>query len=99
MTMPLYICTSMNISTSTLYRKIKFLTGLSPNEYIRRLRMTFAEKLLLEGKFTIKEVGYRVGMSTTAYFRKCFKEEFGETPSEYLKRVKNDNGEKSPWGG
>ena len=90
---------SMNISTSTLYRKIKFLTGLSPNEYIRRLRMTFAEKLLLEGKFTIKEVGYRVGMSTTAYFRKCFKEEFGETPSEYLKRVKNDNGEKSPWGG
>lgn len=85
----------MNISTSTLYRKIKALTGLSPNEYIRKLRMTYAENLLLEGKFTIKEVGYRVGMNTTAYFRKCFKEEFGETPSEYLRRVKSDNGVKN----
>ena len=88
---------NMNISTSTLYRKIKALTGLSPNEYIRKLRMTYAEALLLEGKFTIKEVGYRVGMSTTAYFRKCFKEEFGETPSEYLRRVKSDNGGNGTW--
>lgn len=83
-----YLAECMNISASTLYRKMKSLTGLSANEYIRKFKMTYAEHLLLEGKFTIKEIGFMVGMSTVAYFRKCFKDEFGETPSEYLKRVK-----------
>lgn len=87
-----YLAERMNISASTLYRKMKSLTGLSANEYIRKYKMTYAEHLLLEGKFTIKEVGYMVGMSTASYFRKCFKEEFGDTPSEYLRRVRNDNG-------
>ena len=87
-----YLAERMNISASTLYRKMKSLTGLSANEYIRKYKMTYAEHLLLEGKFTIKEIGYMVGMSTASYFRKCFKDEFGDTPSEYLKRVRSDNG-------
>lgn len=80
---------SLNMSHSTLYRKMKSLTGMSGNEYIRKRKMQFAEKLLLEGKYTIAEIGYRVGISSTSYFRKCFKEEFGMTPSEYLKKISN----------
>ncbi len=83
-----FLADNLNVSYSTLYRKMKALTGLSCNEYIRKRKMIYAEKLLLEGKFTISEIGYMVGMNTTAYFRKCFKEEFGEIPSEYLKNIK-----------
>ena len=84
-----YLADNLNISESTLYRKMKALTGLSSNEYIRKYKMKYAEHLLLEGKYTISEIGYKVGMGTTAYFRKCFKEEFGDTPSDYLRKIKN----------
>ena len=76
------------MSQSTLYRKMKSLTGITTNEYVRRYKMHYAERLLLEGRYTISEVGYKVGMSTLSYFRKCFKDEFGEAPSEYIKRIK-----------
>jgi signal transduction histidine kinase/DNA-binding response OmpR family regulator len=78
----------MAISTSTLYRKMKTLTGISTNEYIRRCKMQYAEGLLLKGRYSINEITYMIGMSSVAYFRKCFKEEYGELPSQYLKRIK-----------
>lgn len=80
----------LNMSLSSLYRKMTALTGLSANEYIRKYRMHKAEKLLLEGNHTIAEIGYEVGINTAAYFRKLFKEEFGVTPSEYLKRLNKE---------
>lgn len=84
-----WLSEQLNISPSTLYRKMKALTGLSTNEYVRKFSMAYAEKLLLEGRYTISEISYMVGMNTTAYFRKCFKEEYGVAPSEYLNRLKN----------
>lgn len=75
------------MSSSTLYRKVKALTGLSPNEYIRKTKMHIAEQLLLAGRYTFSEISYKVGMNSNAYFRNCFKEEFGMTPTEYLKKV------------
>ncbi len=78
---------SMAVSSSTLYRKMKALTGGSTNEYIRRQKMRYAERLLLTGKYTISEISFMVGMSSVAYFRRCFKEEFGLIPSEYLKKL------------
>lgn len=81
------------MSASTLYRKVKGLTGLSPNEYVRKKKMQMAEELLLKGRYTFSEIAYKVGMNSIAYFRSCFKEEFGMTPSEYLRRVK-ENSEK-----
>lgn len=81
----------MAMSTSTLYRKIKNLTGLSPNEYIRKYKMQYAENLLLEGKYTISEIAFMVGMNSIAYFRRCFKAEYGVLPSEYLNRLKDKN--------
>ena len=81
-----YLSDRMCMSSSTLYRKMKALTGLSTNEYIRKVKMQNAEKLLLEGKYNISEIAYRIGMSSTGYFRQCFKEEFGTSPSDYLKQ-------------
>lgn len=76
----------LNMSVSTLYRKITAVTGMSANEYIRKYRMRKAAALLIEGRYTIAEVGYKVGISTAAYFRRLFKEEYGMTPSEYIKK-------------
>lgn len=83
-----YLSDKMCMSSSTLYRKMKALTGLSTNEYIRKIKMLNAERFLLEGKYNISEVAYKVGMNSTGYFRQCFKDEFGVVPSDYLKQTK-----------
>ena len=77
----------MCMSSSTLYRKIKALTGLSTNEFIRKIKMQLAEKYLLEGKYTISEIAFKVGINSNVYFRQCFKEEFGMSASDYLKQI------------
>lgn len=81
------ISSNLAVSTSTLYRKMKALTGISTNEYIRKYKMQYAEHLLLEGKYSISEISFMVGMNSVAYFRRCFKAEYGEIPSEYLKKL------------
>lgn len=83
-----YLADNMCMSNSTLYRKMKALTGLSTNEYIRKVKMQYAERLLLEGKYNVSEVAFKVGINSTVYFRQCFKEEFGMVPSDYLKKIK-----------
>ena len=84
------IAEQMNMSHSSLYRKIKTLTGLSANEFIRKIRMRNAERLLLSCKYSIAEIIYKVGISTPAYFRQCFKDEFGVTPTDYMKNMKGE---------
>ena len=84
-----FIGDKVGMSHSTLYRKIKALTGMSANEFIRKVRMRTAEKLLLTGRYTISEVSYMVGINSMAYFRQCFKDEFGLTPSAYIKHIEN----------
>ena len=81
-----YLSDKMCMSGSTLYRKMKALTGLSTNEYIRKVKMQNAERLLLEGKYNISEIAYKIGINSTGYFRQCFKDEFGVSPSDYLKQ-------------
>ena len=83
-----FIADQMNMSHSSFYRKIKALTGMTANEFLRKIKIRNAEELLITGKYTISEVAYSVGMSSMAYFRQCFKEEFGISPSEYLKQLK-----------
>ncbi|MDR0394287.1 MAG: response regulator [Tannerella sp.] len=79
------------MSSSTLFRKIKALTGISTNEFIRKIKMKNAEQLLLTGKYTISEVSFKVGINSPVYFRECFKDEFGISPSEYIRRMKGDD--------
>ena len=73
----------MNMSKSTLYRKIKAMTGLTPLDFVRNIKMKRACMMLLARTQTISEVAYAVGFSNPKYFTKCFKEEFGMTPTEY----------------
>ena len=82
-----YLADNMCMSKSTLYRKVKALTGLSTNEYVRKIKMHYAEHLLLEGRYSISEAAFKVGINSMMYFRQCFKEEFGVLPSEYLKQL------------
>ena len=65
------------------YKKVKGLTGYSPNELIKIKRMKRAAELLLEGKHTVSEVSWKVGIEDQFYFSKCFKAQFGCAPSKY----------------
>lgn len=67
-----------------LYRKLKVLTRLSANQYIRTYRLNCATILLKSGKYTVNEVLYSVGFNNPSYFSKCFKKEFEKLPSEYI---------------
>ncbi|QZT36663.1 response regulator [Halosquirtibacter xylanolyticus] len=73
-------------SRMQLYRKMKNITGLSPNEFIRNYRLKQAAKMLQEGELSVTEVLYQVGFSNKSYFTKCFKELYNETPKEYSKK-------------
>ena len=78
------LCELSGFSNKQIYRKIKQLTGMSPVEYIKSIRMKKAAMLLQQKKFTIAEVMYMVGFSNHSYFSKCFQSEFGKTPRQYL---------------
>lgn len=73
----------LGMSRTLVYKKLKSLTGLGPNEFIRRIRLNKASRLLLEGKGNVSEVMLEVGFSHRSYFVKCFKNEFGHLPSEH----------------
>lgn len=73
----------LNMSRSSLNRKIKGLLGLTPNDYIRLERLKKAAILLKEGECKINEVCYMVGFNTPSYFTKCFQKQFGILPKDF----------------
>ena len=75
----------VGIGSKQLYRKMKTMTGKTPVEYIRGLRLRKAAMMLKEGKFSVSEVMYSVGFSNSSYFSKCFSKEYGMTPTEFMK--------------
>ena len=76
----------MGLSRVQLYRKIKSLTNYSPNELLRIARLKKAASLLASSDMTVAEIGYEVGFSSPSYFTKCYREQFGESPTDFLKR-------------
>lgn len=74
-----------------LYRKTKSLTGYAPNELLRIARLRKAASLLASSEKTVAEITYEVGFSSPSYFTKCYKDYFGESPSEFLKRRDGKN--------
>ena len=78
------LCEWTDINNKQMYRKIKQLTGITPVEYIKSIRMKKAAMLLKQQKFTVAEVMYMVGFSNHSYFSKCFQAEFGVTPKQYV---------------
>lgn len=77
----------MSMSASTLYRKVKTLTGMSPSKFIQNVRMKQACTLLITKIGSVSEVAYKVGFTDPKYFSSNFKKEFGMTPSEYRNKV------------
>ena len=74
----------MGVSRMQLHRKLKAITGQTTSEFLRSQRLKLALKLLSENKATISEIGYTVGFNDPSYFTKCFKQEFGTSPSDYF---------------
>jgi signal transduction histidine kinase/ligand-binding sensor domain-containing protein/DNA-binding response OmpR family regulator len=72
-----------NMSRSSLHRKIKGLTGISPNEFIRLIRLKIAAELILENKYRIGEICYLVGINSPSYFTKLFQKQFGVSPKDF----------------
>lgn len=77
----------MNMSKTTLYRRIKSITGLSPIDFIKKARMKRARMMLLNKSINISETAYTTGFSDPKYFSRCFKKEFGLTPTEYKRSM------------
>lgn len=76
----------IGMSRVQLYRKAKALTGYSPNELLRIARLKKAASLLASTEKTVAEITYEVGFSSPSYFTKCYKDYFGESPTDFLKR-------------
>lgn len=80
-----YIAGEMCMSHSTLYRKVKAITGMSVARLIRKYRARRAAELMRTGNYTVSEIAMMVGMGSMGNFRQCFREEFNSTPTEYLR--------------
>jgi len=74
----------VGMSTAQLYRKLVLLTGYSPNDFMRHLRLQRAADLLMQKAGNVSEIGYQTGFNNLSYFSKRFKEKFGRYPSSYL---------------
>jgi len=72
-----------HLNRTQLFRKLKWLTGLSPNDFIKDLRLQKAADMIRQNTDTITQIGYAVGFHDQSYFSKCFKKQFGTTPKEF----------------
>ena len=81
-----FIADKMCMSHSTLYRKVKALTGIPLNELVRDAKMKRAADLLESGEYTVADVSDMTGFSSVPYFRQRFKEKFGVSPSDYMRK-------------
>jgi len=77
------------ISKTKLYDRINKLTGQSINLFIRSIRLKISARLILDKEANFSEISYKVGFSDPSYFSKCFKQEFGMPPKEYLDSKRN----------
>jgi len=76
-------CRTLGMSRTSVYNKIKTLTGQGPNDFIRIVRLNKSKELLLSHKYSIAEVASMVGFSDPKYFSTCFKKQFGMSPSKF----------------
>jgi AraC-like DNA-binding protein len=81
------IANELNMSNSSLYRKVKGISGLSPVDFIRICRLKKAIQLMEEGEKRISEIAYLVGFSSPAYFSSSFQKQYGKSPSEFIKEM------------
>jgi len=79
----------MNMSRSSLYRKMKEVSSIKPVDFIKKAKLNYAAKMLVKGNgYTINEISWRSGFNDPKYFSKCFMQEYGVNPSQYAKDFK-----------
>lgn len=88
---PVVFREEMNLSRSTLARKLSAVTGQSPSEFTRIIRLKRAAKLLKQKFGNVTEVAYEVGFNDISYFNRCFKKAYGISPAEYAKKPEIDD--------
>ena len=76
----------IGVSRMQLYRKLNALTEMTVKEFIRSIRLKRAAQLLVQKKMNVSEVAYAVGFKDLSHFRKCFRQEFNMSASEYLEK-------------
>ncbi len=79
------LAAAVYMSRSNLFRRLKTLYGITPNEYLRRKRLLFAAALLRQNRYTISDVCFMVGFSSPSYFASCFKKHFCVLPKNYIR--------------
>jgi ligand-binding sensor domain-containing protein/signal transduction histidine kinase/CheY-like chemotaxis protein len=77
------LCKKVAMSRPVLYKKLKAITNLSVNDFVKSLRLKKAAELLAQKRFTVYEVSYAVGYNDSKYFSREFKKLYGKSPSEY----------------
>ena len=77
---------AMDMSKMQLYRKLKMLTSLAGNEFIRSIRLQQARLLLEKGSLNVSEVAYQVGFNDPAYFTRAFKKQYGHSPKTFISK-------------
>lgn len=85
------LASSMHMSRPTLYRKIKAISDLTPNDLINITRLKKAATLLSSGEYKIFEIAYMVGYNSQTHFGRNFQKQFGMTPSEFIELQKRKN--------
>lgn len=85
------VAESIGMGRTTFYKKFKSLTNLAPVEFVREMRLKRAKQFLDANGHNISEIAYAVGFNSAKYFSTCFKEEYGISPSEYLKSKVSKN--------
>lgn len=80
-----YLAKEVGISRAQLFRKVKALTGQSPTEFMRSIKLRRAAQLLRTGEWRVSDAAFEVGYADAQYFSTCFQKEYGVTPSQYAK--------------
>jgi len=86
-----WLAEKIGMSQPVLFKKIKAITGLSANDFVKSQRMLKATELLKENRYTVYEIAFMIGYDNSKYFSREFKKWFGETPSEYGRAQAQEN--------
>ena len=81
-----HLASEIGWSKSHTYRKVRSITGISANQFIKETRLQEAARLILNSDHNASEISYIVGFSSPSYFNKCFSKYYGVTPGEYKEK-------------
>ena len=86
-----FVCAEIGMSRTKLYNKVKGITGQPIGDFIRTIRLRKAAALMMQRELTLTDIMYSVGIQTQSYFSKAFKQEFGKSPTQFLKDMEPGN--------